>query len=135
MAKINSFQALKSYQKELQKIDVSLGEVLNSGDLVRVKVAIATCSNAAGAMDVMNFMTDALDKRGINALVTKTGCMGYCYAEPTIEVTLPNQDPVVFGFVDSTKADQIIENYIKQGVLVDSVIPVNYRTVDETFNK
>jgi len=56
--------------------------------------------------------------------------MGYCYAEPTIEVKLPGADPVVFGFVDLKRADQIIEKYIKTGELVDGIIPVNYQTID-----
>jgi NADP-reducing hydrogenase subunit HndB len=56
--------------------------------------------------------------------------MGYCYAEPTVEVTLPGQDPVVFGDVNTAKADEIIEKYIKTGELVDGIIPVNYETID-----
>ena len=131
MAKIASYQALKEHKSELEKIGKSVEEVRSSGSLITVKVASATCSNAAGAIDVMNFLTEALDKRGIDALVTKTGCMGYCYAEPTIEVTLPNQEPVVFGYVDVDKADRIIEEYIKQGEMLDGVIPVNYKTIDE----
>ena len=71
---------------------------------------------------------DELDKRNIGAVVTQTGCMGYCYAEPTIEVTLPGQEPVVYGYVDQSKADDIIEKYIKNGELVDGIIPQNYET-------
>jgi len=62
-------------------------------------------------------------------VITQTGCMGYCYAEPTIEVTLPNQEPVVFGYVNVKKADEIIEKFIKNGELVDGIIPVNYETI------
>ena len=134
MTKIKSFEALKKYQEELKRIGDSIEEVRNAGNLVKVKIAMATCSNAAGAEEIMNFMTEALDKRGVDALVTKTGCMGYCYAEPTIEVTLPNREPVVFADVDVQKADQIIESYIKQGEMVEGVIPVNYKTIDEQYN-
>jgi NADP-reducing hydrogenase subunit HndB len=45
-------------------------------------------------------------------------------------VKLPNQEPVVFGYVDNQKADEIIEKYIKNGELVDGIIPVNYNTID-----
>lgn len=78
----------------------------------------------------MEFMVGNLEKRNIEAVVTQTGCMGYCYAEPTIEVKLPGQDPVVYGYVDLKKADEIIEKYIKLGELVDGIIPVNYETID-----
>ena len=134
MSRIESFDALRNYREELNRIGDSMEEVRNEGGLVRIKIARATCSNAAGAGEIMKFMSDALDKRGVDALVTKTGCMGYCYAEPTIEVTLPNQEPVVFGNVDLQKADLIIENYVKKGEMVDGVIPVNYKTIDEPYN-
>ena len=98
---------------------------------MQVKVAMATCGIASGAKDVMDFMVANLEKRNVEAVVTQTGCMGYCYAEPTIEVTLPGQDPVVYGYVDLKKADEIIEKYIKQGELVDGIIPVNYETIDK----
>jgi len=98
--------------------------------LVQVRVAMATCGIASGAKPVMEFFVEELEKRGIAAVVTKTGCMGYCYAEPTVEIQLPGQDPVVFGFVDNKKADEIIEKYIKNGELVEGIIPVNYEKVD-----
>ena len=104
------------------------GEVAEK--LVQVKVAMATCGIASGARETMEFMTEALEKRGVDAIVTKVGCMGYCYAEPTIEVKLPGSEPVVFGGVSMEKADEIIEKYIKGGELVDGIIPVNYETVD-----
>jgi NADP-reducing hydrogenase subunit HndB len=56
--------------------------------------------------------------------------MGYCYAEPTIEVTRPNSEPIVFGYVDVKKADQIIEKFIKNGELVEGIIPVNYESIE-----
>lgn len=97
---------------------------------VQIKVAMATCGIAAGAKTIMDFFIEQLERRNIDGVVTQTGCMGYCYAEPTIEITLPGQDPVVFGDVDEKKADEIIEKYIKTGELVDGIIPVNYETID-----
>lgn len=79
----------------------------------------------------MEFFIDELEKRNIQAVVTQTGCMSYCFAEPTVEVTLPGQAPVVFGYVDSKKADDIIEKYIKNGELVEGIIPVNYETIEK----
>jgi NADP-reducing hydrogenase subunit HndB len=113
---------------DLKKICDEKGEVAEY--LVQVKVAMATCGIASGAKDTMEFMADALEKRGVDSIVSQTGCMGYCYAEPTIEVTLPGSEPVVFGGVNQAKADEIIEKYIKGGELVDGIIPVNYETIE-----
>lgn len=133
MSKIKSFADLKKKREEIQAgLDVRVRS-LDTGNQVQVKVAMATCSIASGSKAVMEFFIEQLQRRNIEAIVTQTGCMGYCYAEPTIEVKLPGQDPVVFGFVDLKRADQVIEKYIKTGELIDGIIPVNYETIDLTL--
>ncbi|MDX9848163.1 MAG: (2Fe-2S) ferredoxin domain-containing protein [Tenuifilaceae bacterium] len=130
MTKVKSLADLKKMKEQLQS-KVELREKGEDPDSrIQIKVAMATCGIASGAKTVMEFFIDELEKRSIDAVVTQTGCMGYCYAEPTIEVKLPNQEPVVFGYVDNQKADEIIEKYIKNGELVDGIIPVNYNTID-----
>jgi len=127
MSQIKSLEDLKKKREELK---TGLIDAIESKDQVQVKVAMATCGIASGAKPIMEFFMEQLEKRNIPAVVTPTGCMGYCYAEPTVEVKLPGQDPVVYGFVDLKRADQIIEKYIKTGELVDGIIPVNYETID-----
>ena len=96
---------------------------------IRVVVGMATCGIAAGAKEVMSYFIEALDRERVDALVTQTGCMGYCYAEPTVEITVPGKEPIVFGRVNKAKVDEIITCYIKQGILLDDIIPVNYNAV------
>lgn len=132
MGQVKTLADLRRIKEELQG-KMSLRENSDHPEsLVQVKVAMATCGIASGAKQVMDFMIDEFEKRNIQAVVTQTGCMGYCFAEPTIEVTLPGSDPVVFGYVDTKKADEIIEKYIKNGELVDGIIPVNYETIEKT---
>lgn len=129
--KIKSLADLRKIKAEVQeKIKLrEFGE--NSENIVQVKVAMATCGIAAGAKDIMNYLIEELDFKGVDAIVTQTGCMGYCYAEPTIEVILPGKEPVVYGFVSREKAKEIIDVHIIKGELVDGIIPVNYKTIDE----
>ncbi|MFN8241920.1 MAG: (2Fe-2S) ferredoxin domain-containing protein [Bacteroidales bacterium] len=132
MSKIKTLADLKKKREELHSgIDLRV-KALDPENHVQVKVAMATCGIASGAKTVMEFFLEQLERRNIEAVVTQTGCMGYCYAEPTVEVKLPGQDPVVYGFVDLKRADQIIEKYIKTGELIDGIIPVNYETIDLT---
>ena len=130
MEKIKTLADLKKIRDE--KLSGLLTREKGEGaeNRVQVKVAMATCGIASGAKDTMEFMAEALEKRGVDAIVTQVGCMGYCYAEPTIEVKLPGIEPVVFGGVNQEKADEIIEKYIKGGELVDGIIPVNYETIE-----
>lgn len=130
MPKITSLADLKKRREDLKTGMDSRTKALDPENIVQVKVAMATCGIASGAKTIMEFFLEQLVRRNIDAVVTQTGCMGYCYAEPTIEVKLPGEDPVVFGFVDLKRADQIIEKYIKTGELVDGIIPVNYETID-----
>lgn len=131
MAKVKSLDDLRKMRDELKsKVDLrEKGE--NAEKVVQIKVSMATCGIASGAKEIMNYMIEELEHRSIEGIVTQTGCMGFCYAEPTIEVTLPNEAPVVFGFVDTRKASEIIEKYIKKGELVDGIIPVNYETINK----
>lgn len=130
MSKIKSLEELKKLKAGFQS-KIALREKSDSPEgRVMIKVAMATCGIASGAKQIMDFLVDELDKRNIDAIVSQTGCMGYCYAEPTIEVTLPGQDPVVFGYITEKKADDIIEKYIKNGELIEGIIPVNYEKID-----
>ena len=131
MNKINSVKDLEAISRDFRKNMNLLLDKENPDSFVVVKVATATCSNAAGAKKIFQLFTEHLEKRGINAVVSKTGCMGYCYAEPTIEVTKPGHDPVVFGYVDEARADEIIERYIKNDELIDGIIPLNYYAVND----
>jgi NADP-reducing hydrogenase subunit HndB len=131
MAKIKSLDELRKIKSDVVN-QVELREKGENVDqLIQIKVAMATCGIAAGAREVMDFMIQDTFNQGIkNVVVTQTGCMGYCYAEPTIQVTLPNQDPVVFGGVTQAKAKEIIEKYLKNGELVDGIIPVTHKTIE-----
>ena len=101
---------------------------------VHLKVAMATCSIASGARDTLHYMTNELKKRNIDAVITQTGCMGYCYAEPTVEVKIAGKEPLIFGYVDLKKADEIIQKYILNDELVEGIIPMNYRNTEDTVN-
>ena len=129
MEKIKSLADLKRIKENVQtKIDLrEKSEQVEN--LIQIKVAMATCGIAAGSKDTMNYFIENLEKNGITAVVTQTGCMGYCYAEPTVEITKPGKDPIVFGHVTEERAEEIIQKYLKNDELVADIIPVNYETI------
>lgn len=131
MAKIKTLADLKKMKEDMRaKVDIR-EKADTPENYVQIKVGMATSGIASGAKEVMDFLIEALEKRNIEAVVTQTGDMGYSYAEPTIEVKKPGEEPIVFGYVDTKKADEIIEKYIKLGELVDGIIPVNYQVIDD----
>ena len=130
MNKIKSLADLKKLQTEVQSKIKLRENGDNPENLIQIKVSMATCGIASGAKDTMNYLIEELDHQGIDAIVTQTGCMGYCYAEPTIELTVPGQLPVVYGFVNKAKAQEIIEKHIKLNEMLDGIIPISYTTID-----
>lgn len=131
MNKIKSLDDLRKMKQSLEN-GMNIREKSNSPDsLVQIRVAMATCGIAAGARTVMNTLIEKIEKEKIPAVVTQGGCMGYCYAEPTIEVKVPGKDPVVFGNVDAQVAVDIIEKYVLKGELLDGIIPTNYQTINQ----
>lgn len=112
---------------DLANLRDSLRQAASENRNTIVNVSLGTCSIASGAQTAMGAMQDAVVELNVPDVVfTQSGCMCYCFAEPTVEVTLPGKDPVVFGYVDETKAQEIVERYIGKGELVDGIIPVNY---------
>ena len=131
MNKIKSLEDLRKMKQNLEH-GMNIREKSNEPEsLVQIRVAMATCVIASGARTVMNTLVEKIEKEKISAVVTQGGCMGYCYAEPTIEVKVPGKDPVVFGYVDTAKAIEIVDKYIVNGELLDGIIPTNYKTIND----
>ena len=130
MNKIKSLADLKKLQSEVQSKIKLRENGNNSEQLVQIKVSMSTCGIASGAKETLNYFIEELERQGINAIVTQTGCMGYCYAEPTIELTIPGNPPIVYGYVTKTKAKEIIEKHIKLNEMLDGIIPIAYSSID-----
>jgi len=131
MTKIASIKELAEHRDFLRSRMIARSQAGNSESVIQVRVAMATCGIASGARPVFEYLREELEKRNIPAMVTQTGCMCYCYAEPTVEVTIPGKNPVMFGFVSQKKADEIIERYIRKGEEVEGIIAPDYSTVEE----
>ena len=116
MNKIKNLAELRKVKEGMQS-RMSMRENADSTEaIIQIKVGMATSGIASGAKETMNF-------------VMQVGDMGYSYAEPTVEVTIPGKDPVVFGEVKIPRAKEIIEKYIIGGELIEGILPANYRSI------
>lgn len=130
MNKVKTLDDLRKMRESL-RAELDIREKSNHPEqMVQIKVSMATCGIAAGAKEIMNYFIEALDREQVDALVTQTGCMGFCYAEPTIELTIPGKEPIVYGRVTKGKVDDIIRRHIRQGILLDDIIPVNFTVIE-----
>ena len=129
MEKIKSLSDLRRIKEQVQaKMDLR-EKSEHAEQLTQIKVAMGTCGIASGSKETMTYFIDHLAENGIQAVVTQTGCMGYCYAEPTVEITKPGREPIVFGHVTPEKAEEIIRKYLKEDELVEGIIPRNYQSI------
>ena len=129
MDKIKNLADLRK-MKEGMLGKMSMRENSNSSEaIIQIKVGMATSGIASGAKETMNYLITEIDKRQIKALVMQVGDMGYCHSEPTVEVTIPGKDPVVFGNVNIARAKELIEKYILNGSLIEGILPANYRSI------
>jgi len=86
--------------------------MLQSRNETLVRVGLASCGIAAGAMPVWERLKEILEPQGIE--VMRTGCIGLCFAEPLVEVVTEGKS-YLYGYIDPDKAEQIVSSHILQG--------------------
>ena len=124
MSTIASLDALRARREE-----ILARQKARNGKIV-INVSLATCSIAAGGKVALEAMQDEVALNGLaNVEFMQSGCMTFCYAEPTVEITLPGKAPVVFGGVDEAKARELVTEYVMKGEPVEGIIPVTYERV------
>lgn len=122
MCPIKSLDELKALRDKL-KGDINLRTAGESEGSIKIIVGMATCGIAAGARETLMAMLDEAKNLDINNLtVVQSGCMGACYAEPTVEVRVPGQEPILYGNVTAEKGREIVQKHIKNGELVQNLI-------------
>jgi NADP-reducing hydrogenase subunit HndB len=90
---------------------------------IQVTVGMGTCGIAAGAKETLSAIMDELETLKIKAvLVRQTGCMGLCYAEPTVEVIVPGMPTVIYGKVDAAIGRKIVTDHLAAKRLLDNQI-------------
>jgi len=74
----------------------------------RIAVGAATCGQANGAVEVTLALLNAAEREGYDAEIVATGCLGFCAAEPLVDVWRPGYPRVVYREITPAKADELI---------------------------
>ena len=125
MPVINDRQALAARRQAAQarRKAVSRSKTL-------VNVSCGTCGLASGAeqaLEAMRQEVKALKLKDVEFI--RSGCMTYCFAEPTVTITRPDSEPVTFGKVDEKRARELVGEFILKGLPVPGEIAVGYERV------
>ncbi|MGD2124999.1 MAG: NADH-ubiquinone oxidoreductase-F iron-sulfur binding region domain-containing protein [Desulfobacteraceae bacterium] len=81
----------------------------------RILVGAATCGRAAGALEVRDKFKEELAARSIQADIYEVGDLGICYAEPCIEIGVPDGRRVMYGEVTEKIVPELVEDFIVKG--------------------
>jgi len=128
MTKIKSISELEKIRKKAQQ---NYDSEKTEDRMVIIKVGMSTCGIASGAREIMRTLQEECEYQAVDVQIKQTGCLGYCYAEPMVEVQLPNIPSKVFGFVDKRRAKEIIEKYVMKGETVEGEMELSFRTIND----
>ncbi len=104
-------------------------------DKMKITFGYATCGIANGAAAALETLAAAAEAEGLDALVDKTGCIGYCQAEPLVDVWNPGQPRLVYKKITAKKAAQLVkdlkEGNIRKGWVLYKALREPYLLTDE----
>jgi len=100
----------------------------------RIFVGMSSCGVAAGAKEILGKFKQVLSDKGINDVeVVATGCVGYCYTEPTVEVIRNDGSSLLLGPVRSEDVVNVVDMHVANN-LTESKYVLN-KTYSSCFVK
>jgi len=104
--KITSLEQLKKIKEQ--------GLALTYPDKIKIMVGMATCGISAGADKVWKALEEKIAELKLDAVLEKTGCIGFCQKEPLVDVVYPKKVRVSYQAMTPQKAEALVEA-IKNG--------------------
>lgn len=121
--KVKSLEELKKIREQsIDKVNLrEHGETKE--DKIEILVGMATCGISSGARETLNeFVQEVKNEKLDNVKVVPVGCIGYCHSEPTVQVNISGEKPVLYGNVKEKKVHEIVEKHIKGGKPVENLV-------------
>src|SRR5512136_1851547 len=76
----------------------------------RVAIGMGTCGSGNGAEGIYHAFADTIDTLGLGIHLTRTGCFGFCAAEPLVNVRLPGKPLVILHRVRQNDVPAILDD-------------------------
>jgi NADH-quinone oxidoreductase subunit F len=90
------------------------GQMINGGIPV-IYLGTASCGRAAGALDVLAAIEETLAENNFQAHIVQVGCIGPCYMEPLMDISLPGRPRISYANVTPKKARKIVISALMEG--------------------
>ena len=79
-------------------------------DIPRLTVGMGTCGRGNGAEELFHALNEAIQRSGLDVLLTGVGCFGSCFQEPIVGILHPGHPLVMLRRVQANDADRILES-------------------------
>ncbi len=80
-----------------------------------IVLGMGTCGLASGARGVLSQVEEELTSLKLDVPILKTGCIGMCYQEVLLDVSLPGRTRVTYAKVQPEMVSKIIESHVVKG--------------------
>lgn len=126
---IKSLDELRKLRSSLQgKIELrEKGE--SSEGVIEVLIGMATCGIAAGARDTYSELLIIIDElQLLNVRVISVGCLGFCSMEPTVQISMPGRESLVYGKMTKDVIKEMVQKviiekgYLEENLLINSFV-------------
>ncbi len=97
---------------ELQEKAQTGWDAILKADTTQIFVGTATCGRAAGGLQVIDALRQALSDSSLNAEIYEVGCNGLCFAEVLVDIIKAGRPRISYRNVTPDIARQLIEDYL-----------------------
>ena len=98
------------------------GLALTYPEKTKIFIGMATCGISAGAEKVYQTILEEVRKAGLDWVVDKTGCIGYCQREPLVDVIFPGKPRLSYERMTPEKARELIQSLKEEKVISDWIL-------------
>ena len=101
--------------EEIRERGLNRWRGLTQGRHPWIRIGTALSGKAAGADAVISALAQRIDEKNVNALISEVGCLGPCFAEPLVDVLMPDGSRVIYRNVTPEMAARIVDSHLVEG--------------------
>ena len=98
------------------------GLKLTYPEKIKIMVGMATCGISAGADKVYQALAEKLAETGVEAVLEKTGCIGFCQREPLVDVVYPGKVRLSYQGMTPEKAMELVTALKENRIYADDLL-------------
>jgi NADH:ubiquinone oxidoreductase subunit F (NADH-binding)/(2Fe-2S) ferredoxin len=103
-------------EKDLDAL-AAIGEETLNPKRMKIMVGSASCGISAGARAVEEAAISAIKELGLDATVTRTGCVGWCQREPMVDIVVPGSPRVCYDLMTPQKMRSVLSSWAEKRTL------------------